>query len=116
MEGLRAGKPRAWRNSATPTASGPATSTSSPFEELDLTTKHEQPKLAFSIDDLRLVSGIKPDRPRVSIDQFPAVSTVVARMKARQSVSLLALGDSITWGTSVRGNANAYPAVPRLRC
>lgn len=77
----------------------------------NFTTKHEQPKLAFSIDDLRLVSAIRPDRPRVNIAECPAVSTVVARMKARQSVTLLALGDSITWGTSVRGNANAYPAL-----
>ena len=77
----------------------------------NFTTKHEQPKLAFSIDDLRLTSGISPDRPRINIDACPAVSTVAARMKAHQSVTLLALGDSITWGTSAGGNANAYPVL-----
>jgi len=74
-------------------------------------TKHERPKLAFSIDDLRLVKGIQPNRPRKKIDTFAAVGTVAARMKAGNPVTILALGDSITWGTSVGGNANAYPAL-----
>jgi len=39
--------------------------------------------------------------------------TVVARMKARQSVTLLALGDSITWGTSVRWKRQRLPGTPR---
>ena len=77
----------------------------------NFTTKHERPKLAFSIDDLRLVKGIQPNRPRKTLDTFPAVGTVVARMKAGEAVTVLALGDSITWGTSAGGNDHAYPAV-----
>jgi len=32
-------------------------------------------------------------------------------MKAGKPVTILALGDSITWGTSAGGNKNAYPAL-----
>ncbi len=39
--------------------------------------KHQRPKLAFSIDNLRLVKGIQPDRARAKIEEFPPVATVV---------------------------------------
>jgi len=76
----------------------------------NFTTKHKVPAITFSVDEVRLVRGIEPDRPRVSIDAFPPVSGVLARLKAGRPVTILALGDSITWGTSAGGNANAYPA------
>ena len=77
----------------------------------NFTTRHRRPKLAFSIDNLRLVTGIQPSRPRKKIETFPAVASVVKKMKAGDAVTLLALGDSITWGTSAGGNRNAYPAL-----
>ena len=73
-------------------------------------TRHQGPKLAFSVDELRLMKGLKPSRPRRAVETFPAVATVAAKMKAGNPVTILALGDSITWGTSAGGNANAYPA------
>jgi len=74
-------------------------------------TRHERPKLAFSIDEIRLVKGIKDNRPRRKIEEFPALTSVVGRMKAGEAVTILALGDSLTWGTSAGGNRFAYPAL-----
>jgi len=77
----------------------------------NFSTRHERPKLAFSIDELRLVKGIKSNRPRRKIASFPPLATVVRKMKAGDAVTILALGDSLTWGTSAGGNSFAYPAV-----
>ncbi|MFB3893337.1 MAG: GDSL-type esterase/lipase family protein [Phycisphaerae bacterium] len=74
-------------------------------------TSHKSPEITFSIDDLRLVRGVKSSRTRVSVDKFPPVSAVVEKLKAGKPVTILALGDSITWGTNVDGNAHAYPAM-----
>ncbi|KPJ56388.1 MAG: hypothetical protein AMS16_02535 [Planctomycetes bacterium DG_58] len=112
----------AWRDLVPAGAGTPELGTADGFRPTDLdfiafgkswnfNTRHQRPKLAFSIDELRLVKGIQPNRPRRKIETFPAVSTVVAKMKAREPVTVLALGDSITWGTSAGGNRNAYPAL-----
>ena len=77
----------------------------------NFTTKHTKPAIAFSIDNLRLIKGVKCSRRRVPIAEFPKVESVVKKMKAGEAVTILALGDSITWGTSAGGNANAYPAL-----
>lgn len=73
-------------------------------------TRHESPAITFELDDISLVKDAKPSRRRVSLDKSPRVADVVKRMKAGNPVVVLALGDSITWGTSAGGNANAYPA------
>ena len=77
----------------------------------NFTPKHERPALAFSVDDLRLVKGVKPGRRRLPVEEFMPVSEVVKKLKAGEPVTILALGDSITWGTDAGGNAHAYPAV-----
>jgi lysophospholipase L1-like esterase len=77
----------------------------------NFTTKHTRPPISFEIDNLRIIEGVQSSRRRVSIDTFPPVADVVKKMKAGEPVTVLALGDSITWGTSVGGNANAYPAI-----
>jgi lysophospholipase L1-like esterase len=74
-------------------------------------TKHESPTIEFSVDDLRLVKGVTSSRARVDVAKLPPASEVVKRMKAGEAVTILALGDSITWGTDAGGNRNAYPAV-----
>jgi lysophospholipase L1-like esterase len=58
--------------------------------------QHRMPELAFSIADVRLVKGVRGTRRRTPIDEFPPVAGVVARMKAGEPVTILALGDSIT--------------------
>ncbi len=80
-------------------------------------TSHKSPAITFSVDSIKLVKGIKGSRKRVTLAKLPRVSLVVAKMKAGKPVTLLALGDSITWGTSAGGNANAYPKLvaDRLR-
>jgi len=74
-------------------------------------TRHESPAITFELDDVSLVKDAKPWRRRVPVAKFPPVAGVVRRMKAGEPVTLLALGDSITWGTSAGGNAKAYPAL-----
>jgi len=78
---------------------------------LNRTVKHKMPGLAFSIDDLRLARGVRSRRPRLPLDKLRPLSEVVAKMKAGKPVTILTVGDSITWGTNVGGNRNAYPAV-----
>jgi lysophospholipase L1-like esterase len=77
---------------------------------LNRTLKHEIPGLSFSIDDIRLVRGVKSKRPRVGLDKLTPLDTVVAKMKAGKPVTVVTVGDSITWGTSAGGNRGAYPA------
>ncbi len=69
------------------------------------------PKIAFSIDDLRVVTGLKANRPRRKIGTLPKVTGAAAKMKTGKPVTILCLGDSITRGTSVGGNKGAYPAL-----
>jgi len=73
-------------------------------------TRHKSPEIAFSVASIKLAKGLTPTRKRVPIAKFPKVADVVRRMKSGKAVTILALGDSITWGTSAGGNANAYPA------
>jgi lysophospholipase L1-like esterase len=77
---------------------------------LDWTTQHTSPGFSLSIDDIRLVRGVRSQRPRVPLEKLAALDTAVAKMKAGQPVTILAVGDSITWGINVGGNAAAYPA------
>jgi len=77
---------------------------------LNRTVKHQIPGFAFSIDDMRLVRGVRSKRPRVPLEKLPPLGAVVAKMKAGKPVTILTVGDSITWGTNVGGNAGAYPA------
>jgi len=72
--------------------------------------RHQAPALALSIDDLRLVRGVRSGRPRVPLAKLAPLGKVVAKMKAGKPVTILTVGDSITWGTSAGGNRNAYPA------
>jgi lysophospholipase L1-like esterase len=72
--------------------------------------RHKAPALELSIDDLRLVRGVQSKRPRIPLAKLAPLATVVAKMKAGKPVTILAVGDSITWGTSAGGNRNAYPA------
>ena len=74
-------------------------------------TSHKSPEITFSIDELSLETGLRASRPSVGIDKFPSPSTVLGKLKSGKSVTILALGDSITWGTNVGGNANSYPAL-----
>ena len=74
-------------------------------------TRHKSPAITFCVDELKLIKGVQAARPRVAIDKFPGIAAVRAKLKAGETVTVLALGDSITWGTSAGGNANAYPAV-----
>lgn len=71
---------------------------------------HKSPEISFCLDDLALVRGVKSSRRRVPIRKLPPLSSVVRKLEAGQPVTILALGDSITWGTSAGGNENAYPA------
>lgn len=73
-------------------------------------TSHQVPGVAFSIDELKLVKGVRASRPRVPLDRLPPLSAVVVKLQAGQPVTVLALGDSLTWGTNAGGNASAYPA------
>jgi lysophospholipase L1-like esterase len=74
------------------------------------TTKHEKPALSLSVDDLRLVKGIAPQRGRVPIQKFPTLTGAVQKMKEGKEVKILALGDSITWGSAGAGDPGPYPA------
>jgi len=74
-------------------------------------TSHKSPEITFSIDDLSLEAGLRPNRPTVAIEKLPPPSTVMERLKSGKPVTILALGDSITWGTNVGGNANSYPVI-----
>jgi len=74
-------------------------------------TNHKKPEITFSLSELKLEKGIKPHRPRTPIDQFAPVDAVAKKLKAGEEVTILALGDSITWGTNMKGgNAGSYPA------
>ncbi len=77
----------------------------------NFTPRHQTPGVSFDIDDLKLIRGVKASRPRVAIEQFQPVSAVIAKLKAGQKVTILALGDSLTWGTGVGGNDKSYPAI-----
>jgi lysophospholipase L1-like esterase len=74
----------------------------------NISPAQEAPEIAFSIGEVALVKGVAPGRRRVSIGTFPPVSGAVARMKAGEPVTVLALGDSIT---AAPGNDGAYPAM-----
>jgi len=76
--------------------------------------QHKKPRVVLSLDNVRLVRGLKSGRRRVSIDKFPPVSEVLARMKAGQTVTILSLGDSIT---AEPGDRMSYPrqAAEKLR-
>ena len=72
---------------------------------------HKSPEISFCIDDLAFVRGVKSSRRRVPIGKLPPLSSVVRKLETGQPVTILTLGDSITWGTSAGGNDYAYPAV-----
>jgi lysophospholipase L1-like esterase/SAM-dependent methyltransferase len=76
----------------------------------NFTTAHKTPGVTFSVADLRLMTGVKAARPRVAIEALPPLDEARRKLQAGEPVVILALGDSITWGTNVGGNANAYPA------
>lgn len=71
---------------------------------------HKSPEITFSVDELKLIKGIQGTRSRVGLEKFPPLKNAVRKLRSRKSVTILALGDSITWGNGVGGNANAYPA------
>lgn len=73
--------------------------------------KHVRPGISFALDDLRLTKGVEANRRRTPIDDLPSLARVRRKLQAGEPVTILALGDSITWGTSAGGNANAYPAL-----
>ena len=80
-------------------------------KEWNFNILHKSPAITFAKDDLSVAKGVRSSRRSVPIRDLPALSTVTAKMKAGQPVTILALGDSITWGTSAGGNGNAYPTV-----
>jgi lysophospholipase L1-like esterase len=80
-------------------------------KEWNFNLVHKSPEIAFSIDDISLIRGVKSGRRTIPIRQFPPLATVIRKLEAGQPVTILTLGDSITWGTSAGGNQNAYPAV-----
>lgn len=73
--------------------------------------QHVKPGISFALDDLRLITGVVADRPRTPLDNLPSLAGVRRKLQAGEPVTILALGDSITWGTSAGGNANAYPGL-----
>ena len=60
------------------------------------------PKFSFSLDHLQLESDLPPAATAPELQSFEAVK---AKLAAKQPVSILCLGDSITQGTSL-GNAD----------
>ena len=74
-------------------------------------TRHKKPAIGFCVDELKLIRGVKASRQRVPIAKLPPLSGVVEKLKAGEAVTILTLGDSITWGTNVGGNPEAYPAL-----
>jgi len=80
-------------------------------KEWNFNLVHKSPEIAFGVQNLGLARGVKARRPRVAVSKLPPLESVVRKLKAGEPVTILALGDSITWGTSAGGNQNAYPAV-----
>jgi lysophospholipase L1-like esterase len=74
-------------------------------------TRHEKPAIHFCVDDLKLIKDVTGGRPRVAVGKLPPLSAAIRKLKTGKPVTILALGDSITWGTNVGGNRNAYPAL-----
>ncbi len=73
--------------------------------------QHVRPGIFFALDDLSLIKGVEAARPRTPLKDLPSLARVRRKLRAGQPVTILALGDSITWGISAGGNANAYPAL-----
>jgi len=72
-------------------------------------TRHKGPKITFWVDEIKLMGALASTRARAPVAKLPPVSSVVKLMKSGRPVTILALGDSITWGTNVGGNSGAYP-------
>lgn len=72
---------------------------------------HKCPPFSFSIDEVKLVKGIKHNRPRLKLSEFSPLSSVIEKLRTGKRVTILALGDSITHGNSAGGNKGAYPAL-----
>jgi lysophospholipase L1-like esterase len=74
-------------------------------------TRHEMPEISFSIDDIRIEGKLPSRRPRTPLTRFPSLSHVVDKMESGRRVTILSLGDSISWGAEAGGNDFAYPAL-----
>ncbi|MCW8129636.1 MAG: CIA30 family protein [Planctomycetota bacterium] len=62
----------------------------------------------FEVDDIRLEAKIDP--PAAHLPEAPGIPRTLAKLKAKQPVRIVALGDSITYGTHVpQRETNAYP-------
>ncbi|MBI3828902.1 MAG: CIA30 family protein [Planctomycetes bacterium] len=65
---------------------------------------------AFEIDDVRIEPKI--DAPSTPVPEAGGFPRTLAKLKAKQPVVIVALGDSITYGTHVpEREKNAYPAL-----
>jgi lysophospholipase L1-like esterase len=73
--------------------------------------KHKSYELQFSVDQVELVKKVPVRRLRKPINKMTPLKSVIEKMKTGKPVTILTLGDSITWGTNAGGNKGAYPAV-----